>query len=226
MTSADGGCAHGISLPQTMHHHVRDAIVRVVLATLPSSRVYAEASGRGGHRTINEYMRTVGAGIGHRPDFVIVDWDSSPAGQHCYTVFDIKTVDPAGASHITADHTDTRRSASHLAAARRAAADYAPLPPRTRLVTLSISPYGSFGPGFHSFISELSRRTGGAVPASLYEESTWATPRLGPFARMACSVAARRGLAESLRRWWGPASAVAPGGADGAGARDASGAGA
>ena len=96
----------------------------------------------------------------------------------------------------------------------------------TRLVTLSISPYGSFGPGFHSFISELSRRTGGAVPASLYEESTWATPRLGPFARMACSVAARRGLAESLRRWWGPASAIAPGGAGGAGAGDASGAGA
>ena len=138
---------------------------------------------------------------------MIKDFD----GPCTYLILDVKTIDPAGATHIDNERTHQAggRLASHVAAARDCERDYGVLPPQCRLVTLAISPYGSFGPAFSSFITELSRRAGGAVPASLYEESSWATPRYAPFVRMACSVAPRRGLAASLRQHWGSASDIA-----------------
>ena len=77
---------------------------------------------------------------------------------------------------------------------------------RVRLLVLTVSVFGSFGRPAHAFFAELSRRTGGAVPPPLLPSATWAAPRLAPFARMALTLAARRGLAERLYTHWSPAA--------------------
>ena len=77
------------------------------------------------------------------------------------------------------------------------------------LVTLVVSTLGSLSRSFLSFISELSRRSGGDVPPALYDEASWATPRAAPFLRMACTFAARRGAARSVRGSWVSAAAHA-----------------
>ena len=40
------------------------------------------------------------------------------------------------------------------------------------------------------------------VPSLLFPESTWAAPRMAPFARMAIAMAVRRGLARAVIRDW------------------------
>ena len=47
-----------------------------------------------------------------------------------------------------------------------------------------------------------ARRTDGAVPPTLLDEASWATARFRPFMRMALTVAARRGMARQVSRWW------------------------
>ena len=54
------------------------------------------------------------------------------------------------------------------------------IPPRLRLVVLTVSVFGSFGRPALAFLAELSRRTGGAVPPPLLPAATWAAPRLRP----------------------------------------------
>ena len=83
-----------------------------------------------------------------------------------------------------------------------ARAEYGVLPPRMRLVVFAVSIFGSFGPPAQAFLTDLSRRSGGSVPAALLPQATWAVPRLAPFVRMAVSHAVRRGLAESVVRYW------------------------
>ena len=71
-----------------------------------------------------------------------------------------------------------------------------------RLIPLTVSIHGSFGPEATRFLSDLGKRSGGGVPVSLLDSASWACPRFAPFIRMAVSHAVRRGLAEAvLRRW-------------------------
>ena len=77
-----------------------------------------------------------------------------------------------------------------------------------RLVTVVVSPWGEIGPQAERLISGLARRTDGAVPPTLLDEASWATARFRPFMRMALTVAARRGMARQLSRWWRASDAV------------------
>ena len=142
-------------------------------------------------------MATVGAGLRHRPDLVLRD-DSGG-----WVLIDVKTLDPAGVSHVATDHCDTRRLAAHTRAERTSARDeYGPLPAGMRLVVFTVSVFGSLGGPARAFLAEVGRRVGGGVPASLLDEATWAAPRFAPFCRMAVTCAARRGLATAVRRHW------------------------
>ena len=76
-----------------------------------------------------------------------------------------------------------------------------------RLVTFAVSTFGALGVEAAALIRGLSRRSGGAVPPSLLDEASWAVPRFAPFMRMAVTMAARRGMAEQLDRWWRAADA-------------------
>ena len=100
-----------------------------------------------------------------------------------FTLIDVKTFDPAGASHINTNHTDRTRLAAHRAIARHSReTEYGPLPERMRLIILPISIFGAIGTPGQAFISELSRRVGGSVPPSLLPHASpaWATPPWTP----------------------------------------------
>ena len=102
-------------------------------------------------------------------------------GVGTYLVIDVKTLDPSGDTHRVVSHTDSERLAAHARVERDCARDeYGPLPPRLRLLVLTVSVFGSFGRPAHAFFAELSRRTGGAVPPPLLTSATWAAPRLAP----------------------------------------------
>ena len=58
------------------------------------------------------------------------------------------------------------------------------------------------GPAAERLLSGLARRTDGTVPPTLLDEASWATARFRPLMRMALTVAARRGMARQLSRWW------------------------
>ena len=104
-------------------------------------------------------------------------------------------------------YTDRSRLAAHAAEVTRCEhSDYrthlVPLPRGMRLVVFVISTFGSLGGPAQTLLSELGRRLGGGLPVSLLSEATWAAPRFAPFARMALGCAVRRGLAESIWRYW------------------------
>jgi hypothetical protein len=144
-------------------------------------------------------MASAGAGLRHRPDAVICGLD----GPGSFTLIDVKTFDVCGATHIDTHHTDRRRFAAHTAVTTRCVRDdYGVLPPRMRLVVVAVSTGGSLSTSTLRFFSDLGRRAGLSVPFPLLACSTWATPRFAPFVRMAVSHAVRRGLAESVCRWW------------------------
>ena len=126
-------------------------------------------------------------------------------------MLNVKTLDPSGDTHRHVSHTDVDRLAAHARVERDCARDeYGALPPRLRLVVLTVSVFGSFGRPALAFFAELSRRTGGAVPPPLLPSATWAAPRLAPFARMAVSTAVRRGLATAVWSGWARAPAYVP----------------
>ena len=104
---------------------------------------------------------------------------------------------------MNANHTDARRLTAHASiAAHCVNTECGVLPPRMRLIPLTVSIHGSFGPEATRFLSDLGKRSGGGVPVSLLDSASWACPRFAPFIRMAVSHAVRRGLAEAvLRRW-------------------------
>ena len=139
------------------------------------------------------------AGLQHRPDIVLRGFD----GPGSYTLLDIKTFDATGATHVNSQHTDARRSAAHASVALHCVnTEYGALPPRMRLIPLTVSIGGAFGPEAMRFLADLGKRAGSCVPVALLDCATWAAPRFAPFVRMAVSHAVRRGLAEAvLRRW-------------------------
>ena len=146
-------------------------------------------------------MATTGAGLLHRPDLILQDLD----GHHSFTLIEIRTFDPACATAIAVDHTDTTRLAHHTALQASALTEYfgpSGAPPahlRLRLVVFTVSIYGSLGSQAQSLLTRLGALTGRTVPPTLLAESTWATPLFAPFARQAITLAARRALASSLR---------------------------
>ena len=75
-------------------------------------------------------------------------------------------------------------------------------PPRMRLVVITVSTSGAIGRPGLAFLRELGRRSSQHVPSLLFPESTWAAPRMAPFARMAIVMAVRRGLARAVLRDW------------------------
>ena len=48
----------------------------------------------------------------------------------------------------------------------------------------------------------------GVAVDGVLDEASWATARFRPFMRMALTVAARRGMARQLSRWWRASDAV------------------
>ena len=99
-----------------------------------------------------------------------------------------------------AQHTDF---ATHTSVASHCVnTEYGVLPPRMRLIPLTVSTHGAFGPEATRFLSDLGKRSGGGVPVSLLNSATWAVPRFAPFIRMAVAHAVRRGLAEAVLRHW------------------------
>ena len=205
-------CMHGIRLHSVCHDPAVRALVPFLDAVLGPARVIAERGGVGGRRAMDAWMQGPGAGLRHAPDIVLVDFD----GERSYTLIDMKTLDAAGASHVSSHHTDRLRLSAHRAiSAHTHAAEYGPLPARMRLVVLAVSTFGAIGPGGQTFIAELGRRAGESVPPSLLHHASWATPRLAPMVRMALGHAVRRGLAASVRTHW-RRSAPPHVGADGA----------
>ena len=85
-----------------------------------------------------------------------------------------------------------------------------PPPAHLRIAFFPISVFGSIGSSGHRLLTLLSRRTDGHVPFSLLPAVTWAAPRVAPFARMACCLAIRRGLAEYIRSSWSQPLAPLP----------------
>ena len=144
-------------------------------------------------------MVTHGAGLAHRPDIVVRGMDGA---MDSYVLIDIKTFDPAGASHRVHERTFEVRGAAHAHVHRLCVTEYGALPPRMRLVPFCASVFGAIGQAGQRFLAELGRRAGGAVPTPLLDLATWATPMLAPLARMAMTTALRRGLAEAVCRHW------------------------
>ena len=134
-------------------------------------------------------MQGPGGGLNHRPDIELRNFD----GPRSYTLLDIKTFDAAGATHVASQHTDASRSAAHTSIASHCVGtEYSALPPRMRLIPLTVSTHGAFGPEATRFLSDLGKRSGGGVPVSLLDSATWAVPRFAPFIRMAVAHAVRR----------------------------------
>ena len=118
-------------------------------------------------------------------------------------LLDLKTLDTAGATRIATSHTDRSRLPAHISTESRCARDeYGVLPPRMRLVVISVSTFGSIGRAGVGLLAEVGRRVGGSLPGALLDQASWAAPQLAPFARMALGFAVRRGLAESVYRHW------------------------
>ena len=190
-------CTYGMCSPPTCHDPAVRALVAILDAAFGRHRVIAERDD--GRRALQQWYETTGAGLRHRPDIVLVDFD----GPQSFVIIDVKTCDPAGATHVADRHTDRIRLAAHTHIARHTArTEYGPLPPRFRLVVFGLSIFGSLGPGAQAFIRDVGLRFGGGLPSRLLDESSWAAPRFAPFVRMAVGCAVRRGLAESILRRW------------------------
>ena len=190
-----------------MHDPVVQALTGLMDHVIPADRVLAERPRS--YEALASFMRTVGSRLGKRPDLVLRDWD----GPTRHLAIDVKTFDPAGASHVGDRHTDTRRLAAHSHLEQSSVAAYhdpitGRLPPSFRLLIFTVSISGAIGDPGRAFLGEASRRLGRSLPTSLLDEATWATPHFGPFARMAIAFSVRRALAHSLRRWWGTADQV------------------
>ena len=151
-------------------------------------------------------MKVFGTRLGKRPDLLLKDWD----GPGAHLIIDVKTFDPAGATHVSTHHSDTVRLAAH-AFLERVSTSVAPyhepgtgkLPPGFRVVIFTVSTFGAIGAPGRAFLAECNRRVGRSLPTSLLDDATWATPSFGPFARMCIGLSARRALAHSLRHYWG-----------------------
>ena len=76
------------------------------------------------------------------------------------------------------------------------------LPPHLRVTFFAVSVYGSISSSGQTLLRLLGKRAGEAVPHALAAASTWAAPRFAPFARMAVTFAARRGVARAVGRMW------------------------
>ena len=194
-------CTKGHKLGAVCHDPTVHALASILDAIYGSAAVHAER-GRGtrGHQTVAEWMQHH-PGVNHSPDIVL----RTAHGR--YTLIDIKTLDVTAATHLATNHTHRQRLSAHADAAEKCRRDeYGALPdiPGThlRLVVIVVSTTGSISAGGSRFVSELSRRTGGSVPSTLLDQSSWAVPRLGPFVRTALAFAARRGLAAQVASLW------------------------
>ena len=63
-------------------------------------------------------------GLGHQPDIVLEDFD----GRDSYTILEIKTCEPAGATYIARRHTDSSRGPAHRYVEQTFATGQYPLP--------------------------------------------------------------------------------------------------
>ena len=132
-------------------------------------------------------------------------WRAS-TGATRYTILEIKTCEPAGATYIARRHTDTTRGAAHRYLEQTLAPSQYTLPthqlgePRLRLVTVAVSVHGALGSEAQTFIRQISARVAGAVPYRLLDDASWATQGCAPLFRSAITFAARRALAAGIRR--------------------------
>ena len=190
-------CPHGLRSTATCHDPVVATLATFAAGCLGPARVRAERGlGAGGVSAIQQWLDV--HPLPHRPDLILTDLD----GPGTFTIIDVKTLDAAGPSHIASDHTDRDRLAAHAAAARHWTASYGVLPPRCRLVIFVVGTSGSIGSAGQSLLRALSERCGRMPPHTLSDQVSWSAPRFAPMARMAISMAVRRGLAHAVRESW------------------------
>ena len=191
-------CPHGIRATTTCHDPVVAALAVFAAGAMGAHRVIAEHGlGAGGVQALNQWMVRF-ASLRHRPDLVLTDLD----GPGTFTLVDVKTLDAAGATHIAAEHTDRDRLAAHRASVETWTRSYGALPQGCRLVVFVVSAGGSIGSAAQALLARLGERTAGLPPFLLLDQSSWATPRFAPMARMAITFAARSGLAAAVRSSW------------------------
>ena len=101
----------------TCHDPVLTALVTILDAIFGRSRVYADLPGR--RAALDEWMRTAGASLRHRPDAVVrlPGQGAAGPGSRAY-VIDVKTLDPCGHTHVDSHHTDRDRLAALWAVVR------------------------------------------------------------------------------------------------------------
>ena len=192
-------CPHGLRLQLSVHHPVRDCLARLLTAALGERMVIREDSSGAGR--MRSFMQRF-PGLGHQPDIVLEGFD----GRGSYTILEIKTCEPAGATYIARRHTDTTRGAAHRYLEQILAPGQYTLPthqlgePRLRLVTVAVSVHGALGSEAQTFIRQISARVAGAVPYRLLDDASWATQGCAPLFRSAITFAARRALAAGIRR--------------------------
>ena len=168
----------------------------------------------GRRRAFLQWWGVHGGLLHHRPDLVLVDY----YGRGTFAVLDVKTFDVAGVTHLDGQHTHRTRRATHDHEEDRCrrleyrVTPQQPLPPQFRLTVFAVSTFGSLGSEALTFLTDVGRRFGRALPPSLLPQATWAAPALVPFARMAVSFAVRRGLAQRLYDRWRPGAPLADGG--------------
>ena len=195
-------CPHGLRLHTLCHNPTRDTLVSILDHAFGSDRVIAERPGS--MKAITDWMSTTGTLLRKRPDIVLVGLD----GPRSYVLIDIKTIDVAGPTWIATAHTDTSRLAAHRVKEEAGLGEYfvdgdasaaAPAFTSFRLVTFVVSTFGSLGAQAQSLITSISGKVGRSVPASLLDQTSWATPSFAPFVRMAMTMAVRRQMALGVR---------------------------
>ena len=68
-----------------------------------------------------------------------------------------------------------------------------------RVVTFTVSTFGSFGAQAQALIKDITKRTNHFVPPSLFHESSWATSSISSFLRSALTFQVRKRVAAMLR---------------------------
>ena len=136
----------------TCHDPIVATLATFAASVMGPSRVLAERGlGLGGVRAIQEWLETHPS-LRHRPDLILTDLD----GPGTFTLVDVKTLDAAGASRITSEHTDRDRLAAHAACARHWMTEYGRMPHGCRLVIFVVSAGGAIGSAAQSLIRALS----------------------------------------------------------------------
>jgi len=188
-------CRKGLRLHGAVSDKVRDELCTI----LERCGIPLVAERPGSHRQMLSFRQREGAFLLKTPDLILPGFD----GPRTFTLVDIKVIDPAAPSYVNM----TSRSPLHRHRALEVAGprDYfgpSRRPPpgaRMRVVTFTVSTFGSFGAQAQALIKDITKRTNHFVPPSLFHESSWATSSISSFLRSALTFQVRKRVAAMLR---------------------------